>query len=322
MIEKETNTFYDNTMLSCYRACPRSYYFRHVRDWRPDTKASYFAFGSGWHAMMDVTWALADAEVSDIEILEVACKEFDKIWHDEGFESDSIDVDSTSDFRSPGLARDMLLSYIHTRRQHIKQIKVIDFEKPFAVPLPIDNTFYIGRIDKIYTDIEGIWIGEHKTTSSYKKDGGFKSNFLDSFSPNSQIDGYMYSGTMNYGKDFAGVMVDAALVHRSVKAFKPIYIMRAEYNIEAWMWETCYYINEIESNGEALQDLNILSNDYLTAFPKNTCSCSSYQGYDRCKFRQLCKYGNLNPHTWEVVPENYVEDHWEPYDVLELSKLK
>lgn len=50
------STFRDNTMLSSYKTCPRSFQLRHVLNLVPDRVGIPLIFGQCWHAAMDIVW--------------------------------------------------------------------------------------------------------------------------------------------------------------------------------------------------------------------------------------------------------------------------
>lgn len=313
--------YYDNTRVSTAKNCMRQYYLRHVRDWRRDGNAPALAFGSSWHEAMDVVWSMASGPASDADIREAAMVKFDAKWVEEGFKSrdELTPADITYlGARTPGVAAEMLHNYIKMRRPFLADIELLAVELPFAVPLFPDNPniLYIGRYDKVFRYNGQVYLGEHKTTSSYKKDGPFRDDYLESYSPNSQVDGYMYSAHLKYGDELAGIWIDAALVHKTVhNGFKFIPINRKFNMLSSWLYETRFWVNTIQAQDQEL--INKDHDDYLAAFPKNTGACNHYAG---CTYRDICRM-IANPHKEANPPMGYIEDHWEPFDVLGLEKI-
>ena len=142
--------------------------------------------------------------------------------------------------------------------------------------------------------------------------------WIDSFSPNSQVDGYVHQLKMNY-EDARGVLVDGALVHKTVHdKFKFIPCERIVEQLDSYLNETLFYIEQIEQQDELL-DLESPGNQFLRAFPKNTESCMGK--YMRaCEYRDVCRF-NPNPEKMTEPPEGYVESKWEPFNVLHLEKI-
>ena len=308
--------YFDNTRLTSFMACPRSYFFRHVKHWDRVSKPIFFTFGSAWHSGMDVIWLAAKTH-SQADLLEMACIAFKQIWSSEVEEDYIPDI---KEIRTPGLAREMFLNYLNMRYEQLKTYTVTKegVEVPFMVPIiESSDIFYIGRIDKVFSERNDIVFAEHKTTTSYKKDGGFQASFVESFSPNNQVDGYIYHGKVAYGDKFKGVNIDAALVHKSARWFKTIPISRLEQISEGWVWETQYWISEIIDNLQFYNDL-VASGDeplYMPAFPKKTASCMSYQGYTKCTYHAICRFQSENP-TFMECPDNFQVLPWEPFKII------
>lgn len=317
--------FYDNTRISSFRVCPRMYYYRHVKHWVPERISTALVFGGAWHEGMDVIWkGLKEDPNIDAETLaRKAFQAFLADWIESGLPSPdemTVEVEEYIGYRHPMNAYEMFINYIDERRKFMAQpgFELLEVEIPFAVPLiPDDETlFYVGRLDKVFTLSTGIYVGEHKTTSEYKKGGPFKDSFIDSFSPNSQVDGYLFAGKSKYGKAFQGVWVDAALVHKTIHdAFKLIPIERLDSQLDSWLWETLYHVKQIEANKAQIETLDA-NDDYLAAFPKNTSSCSMYGG---CAYRDICKM--LSNPLGHDTPNGFKVEPWSPFKELELEKI-
>lgn len=317
---------YDNSRISNFKRCPRYYLYRDIYDWTPDRKAIPLVFGSGWHAGMDVIWRRhKDGKDQFNSIVEEAMVAFLGEWTHAGLPPpDEMSPDDIDEYlpRTPMVAEEMFYNYLE-ERQHIfkhPSFELLEIEQPFAVPLgPVDDSlWYVGRIDKTFRYNKRIIFGEHKTSTAYKKDGPFRAEFIDGFNPNSQIDGYQYRGHMEYGKEFGGVWVDAALVHKTVHdGFQIIPIEKQFSQIDAWLWETHNWIDQIELNKSVLKDRGDLDIPYLAAFSKNTGSCGNYGG---CGFADLCRTVS-NPAKLHDVPLGYKFEHWSPFDEIKLEKL-
>jgi hypothetical protein len=261
-------------------------------------------------------------------LTKAAMTAFVAYWEENATNAELMEVESGGkpEFRNAQTATEMVFNYIEERKHTLcrSDFELLDIERPFAVPLDPENPslIYIGRWDKIFRYQGRIYIGEHKTTSLYKREGPFQNSFVESFSPNSQIDGYLYAGMMEYGRDLKAVWVDAALVHRDVHdGFRFIPVERQFAQIETWLWETTYWINQIEANKSVYGSLaHIPASDrakleYLPAFPKNTVSCTQYGG---CPYLDLCKmWANPDRHP---TPLGFVEEKWEPFDELKIAR--
>ena len=307
--------YFDNTRISNYKTCPRYYYLRHKRHLVRVGIAAPLVFGLSWHEAMDVLWKFSNSDKTDQELLAVSHAAFLRCWEENDFPAEpSLEQLDKLKFRTPMVAMEMLYCYINERRDWIAAGEILSIEQPFAVPLSKEeeDLWYIGRLDKVFRPKgESIYIIEHKTTSAYAKIGGFRSDFIRSFSPDSQIDGYSHSGHMLYGDELRGVFIDAALVHKTVHdKFKLIPIDRQFAALDIWLKETRDWIERIENEEEQGK-----RQDYM-GYPKNTGSCNNYGG---CTYLDICKFVH-NPQDTESF-SGYEVKPWEPFDILKIEQL-
>jgi hypothetical protein len=323
MVEAVERIYLDNTMLTDYRKCPRYFYLRHVRDWTAIETRRPLIFGSAWHAAMGIIWQ-GYGKTDDRKLLALAFEAFMQKWIEEGGPAElSLIQQEEWNPRTPAVAAEMLHNYISERASMLSRIKMISSEQPFAVPIfaDRDDVWLIGRKDQrvLHLNTKETLLIEHKTTTSYKKDGGFKSDFLDSFSPNSQLESYLYADATGEKKPAKAVWVDAALVHKSVHdKFKFIPISYATEAMDAFVWETRDWAMRILSEIERLAVGDQSKATHMTAFPKNDWSCMGK--YGACQFLSVCR-SIPNPAKQKSPPEGFVAEHWEPFDTLGLSKI-
>jgi hypothetical protein len=324
---------YDNTMLSDFKRCPRYFYYRHELGWTREGKVPALVFGGAWHAAMEVVWAglegaskmnISPSKINRKEIVEAAYQMFVNYWANEGMPHPgewTYELEEEYSPRTPGRALEMLIAYVEKRAQVVDDMEIISIEKPFAVPLDPDddNLFYIGLIDKIvkyHGKILGI---EHKTSSAYKKGGPFRGGFVDSFSPNAQVDGYLYALHLLFPGKVGGVWVDAALVHKQEEGFLFIPVERRLEHLDSWLWEVRWWIEAVEEEKRKLNSYCSSTDKVMKAFPKNTNSCWDFQ--QACPYLELCKsWGNP---IGRSLPLGYVVNRWNPLaHVKGLSNVK
>lgn len=318
MTAKNNLRLYDNTRISDYRRCPRYYFFRHVRHWSPPGASIPLIFGGAWHDAMDKVWPYAKAGTDYMEVVDRAYDAFVHKWVGEGMPHPSeIDMEMAKALspRLPSIAKEMLYAYVHSRGKTIKEFDLLEVERPFAVPLdPDDDTlFYVGRIDKVVMDSKTIRGIEHKTTTSSKmnstKEPRIRGMYLESYSPNSQVDGYAYALHLLYpNAQSVDVWVDAALVHKSGDDFQYVPVSRTMQQLDSWLWDTRRWIANIEADIQRYA-LAEPSDPYMAAFPKNTNACFDFN--TACPFLELCK-SRPNPKTWDQPPGEYIKKEWDP----------
>lgn len=310
--------YVDNTMLKDYKDCPRRYFLRHKKHWRRDGTAAPLVFGLSWHSAMDVLWSNF-GKVDDGTLLQMAALAFDACWTEQGMPSPDVmgveDIERLAP-RTPYVAREMLAGYLEARRHVLNGMSLISCEQPFAVPLPgVENTWYCGRLDKVFDYNNLRVLGEHKSTTEYKIDGGFKTQYLASWFIDSQIMGYLYGGGLFF-EGLEQVWVDAALVHKKIHtAFKFIPISHQFAMLAQWVEDTVEWVQRIYQDEARFSESGALGKG---VFPKQTESC--FNKYGSCQFLDICRTCP-DPSQLSEPPLGYVEEEWSPFSILKLHKL-
>ena len=302
----KSSTFRDNTQLSSYKDCPRKFQLRHVMNWRPAGTGTPLVFGSSWHAGQDALWKNAK-EFSKQDLRHLAMLGFMSKWEEEGLPT-SLSLEQVEQLgaRTPPVAEEMYLNYIEQRWQILQGCELIAIEQPFAVPLPnIPDVWYVGRLDKVINYNGQRLIIEHKTTSEYKIDGGFRSLYLDSWDSDSQVKGYEFGGSLYFQTD--QVWIDAALVHKKVHdKFRFVPVQHQQPIILEWIESTCDWVTRLNRD---------IERNY---FPKNEGNCVGK--YGACQFMDICRTQPA-PAELKEAPYGYVVEPWSPFDTLGLDKL-
>lgn len=316
--------YYDNSQLSDFKTCPRKYYLRHIRGWVGTGISMPLTFGLCWHDSMDVIWGQY-GKMENRELLRAATRKFGETWEANGLPPpDQLTVDQLETFgaRTPYVAAEMLYGYLEKRKATFDnptfQLEAV--EQPFAVPIYPDrtDTWYVGRLDKVFKINGSRVIGEHKTTSEYKIDGGFKSSWVDGWSPSSQIEGYLYAGNLYFDGGVRYVWVDGALVHKKEHgAFKFVPVSANLSALDGWLWEVREWIDKVQREKDKLAT-GAADGAQMQCFPRNTDSCVGK--YGPCPYRAICTTVD-NPARLTEPPEGYVVKFWSPFDLLGLEKL-
>lgn len=309
--------FYDNTALSSYKDCPRKYFIRHVMGWRSEGTSLPLIFGLSWHSGQDVVWKYAK-QLDKETLRDSAMAAFLETWEAEGLPAE-LDIQQLDWYspRVPATAHEMYHHYIESRWPMLQQAELIASESPFAVPLPrSEGIWYVGRLDKSVKFNNQKLILEHKSTTEYKKDGGFKVDYVEGWYSDSQVKGYEFGGDLFFdGID--AVWVDAALVHKTVhNAFRFIPVAHQKGLLEEWLTDTLEWVRRVEQDKATYQE----NGGRLAkgCFPKNEASC--YGKFGRCSFLDICRTTS-DPAALTQVPMGFIEEFWSPFDVLKLDKL-
>lgn len=309
--------FIDNSTLAGYKKCPRYYYLRYQRHLVPDVIRMPLVFGSCWHEGMDIIWKHY-GKVSDSDLAQAAYQAFLNKWVEMGMpEEPGIETLERIGARNPVNAWEMFSAYITERKHILRDAQIIAIEQPFAIPIYPDSSqyWYVGRQDKII-QLPGEAVAlEHKTTSEYRKDGGFKMDWLDQWAPNSQVEGYLFANALTYGPDkIRQVWIDGALVHKTERRFKFVPVSAVMSSLDQWVEEMRSWISHIETGKRVLEEGGPLA----VAFPRNTDQCIGK--YGKCEYHDICRY-TVDPSKSDATPNGYKVEKWEPFDVLKLEKL-
>jgi hypothetical protein len=322
-IRKAVNEYYDNSMLGAYKRCPRQYYFQIVRGWRGEGISLALVNGLAWHSAMNIIWQ-GYGKMPNAKLVDLAMQSWNVTWVEEGMPSmDEWNMELEEKYapRTPGTAREMLTQYLIQREGVLKSAKLENAEQPFAVPVFPDqpNIWYIGRKDKKILLQGDHIILEHKTTSEYKIDGGFKSQYLEGWSPNSQCEGYLYDSRVSDKVPARYIWVDAALVHKKVHdKFKFIPISASGASLDAFLWEMRDWIQRIRGEVKRLAENSKPENTHMVSFPKNTEQCQGKYGL--CSFISICRT-TPRPDLLTEPPPGYVYKPWQPFDILQMEKI-
>lgn len=311
---------YDNTRLSEYKRCPRAFFIRHVLGWNTEGTGDALVFGQSWHEGMDIIWKcgqmLGRGELTQLDVVDMAHQNFMKTWIENGF-PETMDFGGYDRFgaRTPGTAKEMMWSYIDERRSMLCDAEILGIEQPFAVPLPgVQNTWYVGRLDKAVHYNGQTLILEHKTTTAYAREGGFRSDYIDSWFASSQVKGYQFGGGLYY-PDLSAVWVDAALVHNKVHdEFRFIPVAHGPHLLTEWLGNTTTWVERVTESRRQERAGVLLSK----CFPKNEDNC--FGKFGKCPFLDICMT-NDDPRKLGGPPGGFEVNVWEPFDLLGLDKL-
>lgn len=313
-------TCFDNTRVSAYKVCPRSYFIRHVLHWSSRGTGLALIFGQAWHNAQDMVWGQAqnkDVVKTPADLAELSYLDFCMTWEAEGQSLDmSYDDMERISPRTPPIAREMLYEYCTQRWQMLQRAEVFAIERPFAVPLPqMTGVWYIGRLDKGVKLNGQRLILEHKTTTAYATSGNFRGDYTESWDFSSQVKGYQYGGSLTFG-EIDAVWIDAALVHKKVHgAFKFIPVKHGYPILEEWVISTVGWVNQIMEETAKYEQLGRLKPGM---FKKNEESC--YGKYGACPFIDICRVVP-DPSQLKEPPPGFESQKWEPFSVLGLDKL-
>lgn len=298
----------DATMLSSYAKCPRHYYYRHVQHWsQKGDPNSPIAFGTAWHAAMDVAWPMifAGGEASKIHAAAFL------VFAENYYLVATPPYDHDTAYRLLGAYIEKALAERAAEYGSIWNGGLLGVELPFVIPLMVDGETYdyCGVIDKVVSMNKAIIPVDHKTTSKYSTLGGFRTDFRSQWSPRGQFIGYAYACSLLYNARVPHVLVDAQLVHKkeNISEFLPVTITDTE--IAEWMDDVAHTIRRMRmaESGGAYEKLG----------PMNDACHAPYE----CAYKPLC-HGDFPWKSGQMPIGLYEERKWEPVGGEDATKSK
>lgn len=330
---------FDNTSISNYKACPRQYLLKRYFNWTAVGKKPAMDFGGAFHEGMAAILRNKECQ-NKASLYQAAVDAFNAEWVDRGMPLEDSELFNEIFPRIPTVAYEMYKNWLEQHWQFLMSIEVLEVEEPFAVPIfskhqcpyclskattehqwineincptcnqPLTEVYLVGRRDAVYKKDGLIWCLEHKTSSLYKKDGGFQTAFINGFKIDSQVDGYAYTTRMTHGDAAQGVMVAAFSTNKYAKSkvFNMYPQVRTEESLFTYIREVSHWITR-------------LINDLIKGpeiFHRNSMACQTRYGF--CDMYDLCRF-EYDPWSLEAPPIGYKVDPWEPFDQKELEAL-
>ena len=259
----------DYSSISTYMSCPRKFLFQYIMNLRPAGNSIHLVFGSCWHYGLEESYNLLknDKSVKPMDLTIHSIKAFNKLWALDGAphwkDEDLIFP------KSPGHAANMYKAYWERFKElDSSKHNVLAVEAPFAIDLSQfgpNLPRYIGRIDLILSDGEGIEIIDHKTAKAIYKIT--PQQFENSF----QTDGYLTAGRLFYDK-IPKITYRVALVQKGKIDFQPITISKRSSAIDHFLHDLIYYVEKLQEDIRLLEEDKIRCkdrSDLLSSFHRN-----------------------------------------------------
>lgn len=245
----------DKTRYEMLLTCERKFLWRHGRGFVEKSISPQLANGLAWHDAMDVFWRLVRWKgVSPLDAVDPAVATWAGRW---AKESGSSSPRAETPTYNSARMRKVIGTYAETFDSRFSNFELIDIETQFRLDLGFVEAR--GRWDKplLYLPDGKIWIGEHKTTSSYDKaKGDIAIQWEQKWELDPGTKFYAMVGWKKFGPDFGGVLVDGALfasspvtlsvpiVHpesllRSFEADLKLRIERLKRDEYAQQWSQC-----------------------------------------------------------------------------------
>lgn len=296
----------DSSKIQAFQDCPRGFFLRYILGLEPTEPNIHLVFGSAWHEAMEY---LLNNGLSNESVLE-AFQLFQEVYY-EAYPRDLIDLGHGP--KTPENALEALVQYAEKFKHEV--IETLYTEVAGTVPIDQDRVIHF-KLDSVIRDEEGfIWSMEHKTT-------GRKSQaWMDKWSLKTQVGTYSHALFMLYGlNEVRGVKINGAVLRKKSNEFIRIPVRKSKKMMQAWLWETKYWLDQIAWNMIELSKSSP-SEDVLMAFPRNTESCCKFG----CRYPGICPVMEnplqLQDDNGEIDLIGYRKNFWDPRDREEEAKV-
>lgn len=294
----------DNSKIKCFKQCPRMFFYEHVLGWRPESPSNHLVFGSAWHEAMEHLLLNGYDQKNILEAYDKFLTYYRNIF---GPETDGMFKGKTPDKAFEALA--MYTNYEPYRRD-LTDFKTVYTEIAGSIAIDEKHSLFF-RMDAVLENRKTgrIRSREHKTGSGsylwaeqWLLDGqvGTYSHVLNCLYPPDKIDGIEMNGV------FFPKRVSTCIPEQ---IFERFLIKRTSSQMQQWLDNTRFYVNEIDQEYELLS-LAKESDSVLQAFPLRDTSCLNY--FRLCPYHDFClAWANPLQHSFDS-PLGFKIDFWDP----------
>jgi len=271
----------DYSQLQTFITCPRKYQLRYIdklKKIKYDERDLHQDFGHCIHKALEIYYKDNSIEKA-------------KDWFTLNF--NGLDTEKAKTPANGLLLLDRYYNYYQTPTNELSDTHLKTLEVEITDTYNIGNIEYTVKIDRIVESNAGIFVLDHKTTSSIPY------NYFYQFDPNMQVSGYCLYAQQRYGQ-CSGMIIDAICLGHRERAYK---------GEPAGFW--CNFVRDIVNrNKQQLQDFEQNVIDWssrlqtsidMNKFPKNENACHQFKG---CGFRELCVNCN-DEQIKEQLYQNY-----------------
>jgi len=277
----------DYSTMCDFMVCPRRGFWRHIVGVRTNKRQLALEFGGAVHAGLHA-WYLTHAERPMLA----------------AFSQDWPGDDPTDSKRTTECGHKILKAYARhyaTEQLEVEAVEVTAAQTIFEIP-------FVFKCDALVRDSTGVWVLEHKTSSS------FSPLTIKSTRPNPQFVGYAVGAESYFGQKVAGTIYNGLLVSKSKTGFLREYIDFEPWERELWADEVRAFIRSFPKAG-GLAPLSAMS-----LFRRNTVMCTTY--YGECPYRTLCVTEPNEEMLEKELEIGYTLDRWNPLEEDENAKVE
>ena len=281
---------WDATSISAYEKCPRYYQLRHIEGWQRPQRNAHLLFGGVYASALEhYAKYIALGQSHDDALREVFTEALIATWIDGApWQSDHNAKTRETLLRS-------IVWYLEEFLTDPAPVVLLADGKPavelsFSVPFSSDY-MYCGHIDKLVEYGGNKFIMDQKTTGTTISPYYFKN-----YSPDIQMSGYTWAGSIMFDLPVSGVIIDAAQIAVGFTRFARGFINLPRPLLDEWYENTLSTIEDARRSHEA---------DH---YRMTRTSCGNFGG---CDFRSVCS--RIPEHRQRVLQSEYErQPRWDP----------
>ena len=297
--KSSTWDIYDSSRVQGFQTCARMDFFRSILGWTSNFPNNHLVFGSAVHLAMKHLLLHGYGNDSILKAFELFRNYYRKEFPEE--------TDELYTPKIPSRVLPALIEYCQTYARDFEEFEPLYVEVGGTVPLTDDVVMHF-RQDAICKKPNGeIFSMEHKTLGRTPS-----RQWTEQWDLKTQIGTYTHAlYCMFPQEDVFGVTVNALGFLKTKFAFLRQPIRKTEEIMQAWLWNTLYWIDQIKWNTAFLMNDCSPSDQVMMAFPMNTESCTKYFG---CPYKDFCaSWPNPLQHCDEP-PMGFKIEWWNPLD--------
>ena len=284
---------WDSTSLGTLKECPRKYYLQVVRGYTTKQAALALDFGIALHEALEKFYRRkATSEIPFEENVHITIKEL--MQHPLRKNIDSFEDKKRNSFTLVNTVLEYLDFYKNEPCETmIFSDGTVGVELHFQFETGLKNAYgeaisIAGHIDRLVKQDLGIFITDHKTTTS-----PLTQYYFDQYNPDNQMTLYTIAGDICFATPIKGVLVDAINITKG--EFSRQLTLRSKEICEEWLGESEYWFK--------------LAEFFATrgVFPANDKSCNKYSG---CPFKSYCTAPRGLRE--QILQEDFVKRVWDP----------
>ncbi len=283
----------DNTKISCYKNCPRMFYWQYVKHLRPKTFAEALFMGELVHLGIQGIFSKTMPEIDAI------IKAKYKLAIDNVHSPEEIEKIE----RNYSLSKAMISAYQMNYAKDLDIFQPEHIEKEFDIPLTKDFVFYLKPdMIAINRETKKRVLFEHKTASY------INASYLEKLPLDTQITSYVF-GCKELKMPVDMIIYDVIKKTKSQRKLTESWENFEQRMIHHYQSPDNFYREELHRDETSLSDFKEQLIEIFTNIEGKTKQSQFYQNstfctfYGSCTYMSLCLYGEENANDMYYIDE-------------------